>query len=79
MRRGKIRLTDREIEVLDYLAQGKTTKEIAEIIFLSDETVKSHRAKLMQKFDAKNAFHLGVLITQYGVLTTQLKLVKVAS
>ena len=79
MSRAEIRLTARELEVLDYLAQGKTTKEIAQIIFLSDETVKSHRAKLMQKFDAKNAFHLGVLVAQYGFLNTQLKLVKVAS
>ncbi len=45
------RLTPREREVLQLIAEGYTSREIAEILTLSIKTVKSHRANLMQKLD----------------------------
>jgi DNA-binding NarL/FixJ family response regulator len=44
-------LTPREREVLQLIAEGKTSREIAEILKLSIKTVQSHRASLMQKLD----------------------------
>lgn len=44
-------LTPREREVLQLIAEGKTSREIAEILSLSIKTVQSHRASLMQKLD----------------------------
>jgi DNA-binding NarL/FixJ family response regulator len=44
-------LTPREREVLQLIAEGKTSREIAEILNLSIKTVQSHRASLMQKLD----------------------------
>ncbi len=44
-------LTPREREVLQLIAEGKTSREIAEILNLSIKTVQSHRTSLMQKLD----------------------------
>jgi len=45
-----------------------TTDETAKELYITHETVKTHRSRLMQKFNARNAFHLGVLMMQRGVL-----------
>jgi len=44
-------LSAREREVLQMIAEGKTSREIAEILNLSVKTVQSHRTSLMQKLD----------------------------
>jgi DNA-binding NarL/FixJ family response regulator len=45
------RLTPREREVLQLVAEGKTTKEIAAILSVSVKTADAHRTRLMQKLD----------------------------
>jgi DNA-binding NarL/FixJ family response regulator len=44
-------LTSREREVLQLVAEGKTTKEIASILGVSVKTAESHRSHVMQKLD----------------------------
>ena len=44
-------LTSREREVLQLIAEGHTSKEIAEMLTLSVKTVQAHRTSLMQKLD----------------------------
>jgi two-component system response regulator NreC len=44
-------LSPREREILQLIAEGKTSREIAEILYLSVKTVQSHRSSLMQKLD----------------------------
>jgi NarL family two-component system response regulator LiaR len=44
-------LTDREREVFDLLAQGKTNKEIAEVLFITTNTVKRHLKSVFEKLD----------------------------
>jgi DNA-binding NarL/FixJ family response regulator len=44
-------LTSREREVLQLVAEGKTTKEIAAILNVSVKTADAHRTRLMQKLD----------------------------
>ncbi len=46
---SKQQLTNREIEVLTYIAQGLTNRKIADTLFLSVRTVNTHRTNLMQK------------------------------
>lgn len=55
---SSIVLTKREQEILHLIKAGKTSKEIAEILFLSELTVKSHRQNMMRKFDVKNVVEL---------------------
>lgn len=44
-------LTEREREVLRQIAQGKTTVEIAEILYISPHTVQTHRDHIMSKLE----------------------------
>ncbi|HSG86032.1 MAG TPA: response regulator transcription factor [Candidatus Limnocylindrales bacterium] len=44
-------LTDREREIVRLIAQGQTTREIAETLHLSPHTVQSHRDRIMAKLD----------------------------
>jgi DNA-binding NarL/FixJ family response regulator len=48
-------LTKRETEILQKIADGKTSQEIAEILFISPRTVDTHRANLIQKLGVKNS------------------------
>ncbi len=43
------RLTDRELEVLRLVAQGKSNREIAEDLFISENTVKNHVRNILEK------------------------------
>jgi len=49
-----IQLTDREKEILHHILDEKTTKQIAEKMFLSEKTIENYRANLMHKLDATN-------------------------
>jgi DNA-binding NarL/FixJ family response regulator len=44
-------LTDRERQVLQLVAEGKTTKEVAEVLGLSVKTADSHSTRIMQKLE----------------------------
>ena len=47
-------LTERELEVLQLIVQEKTTKEIADQLFLSEKTIETHRGNIMLKLEARN-------------------------
>lgn len=47
-------LTDREKEVLQLLAEGRSNKEVAQLLNLSVYTVETHRTRIMQKLDLHN-------------------------
>jgi DNA-binding NarL/FixJ family response regulator len=51
-------ITKREQEILDLVATGKTSQEIADALFISVRTVESHRYNLMQKLDVNNVAEL---------------------
>ncbi len=56
-------LTSREREVLQLIAEGQTTKEIAWHLGLSVKTVESHRIRLMQKLD----IHETATLVRYAI------------
>src|SRR4030042_123708 len=47
-------LTKRETEILKLIAEGKTNREIASLLFISEHTVKAHRTNIMTKMGMKN-------------------------
>jgi NarL family two-component system response regulator LiaR len=47
-------LSSRELEVLALIARGLSNREIAESLFLSEKTVKTHVANILQKLDVKS-------------------------
>lgn len=60
-------LTRREKEVLGLIAEGMTNNEIAEKLFVSPATVKTHRENLLMKFEVTNTAALIKLAAQQGL------------
>ncbi len=54
----KTKLTKREAEILKFLTQAKTNKEIADLLYISDQTVGVHRKNIMRKLGVNNAASL---------------------
>lgn len=46
---AELGITPRELEILEQIASGKSTKEIAETLFVSENTVKTHTSRLFDK------------------------------
>lgn len=46
-------ITPRELEILELIAQGLSNREIAERLFVSENTVKTHSSRLFEKLSAK--------------------------
>lgn len=61
-------VTTREREILELISQGFSTKEIASRLYISEETVKSHRHHLFGKFSARNSPHLIQKALNEGIL-----------
>ena len=61
-------LTPREREVLKLIAEGKSSKEIAELFFISVYTVQRHRANLMEKLNVKKTADLVKYAIEKGYL-----------
>lgn len=51
---GESDLTKRELEILKLIVEGKTSKQIAQQLYISPRTVDTHRANLMQKLGLNN-------------------------
>jgi DNA-binding NarL/FixJ family response regulator len=51
-------LSDRELEVFELLGGGRSTKEIARVLHLSDKTVQTHREHIKEKLEIKDAVGL---------------------
>lgn len=52
------RITTRELEILNLLSYGYTSREMGYKLSLSEETIRSHRKNLILKLDAKNSANL---------------------
>jgi len=61
-------ITKRETEVLELIAEGLTSNEIAKKLFIALSTVENHRINLFMKFDVKNAIMLVRKGLQLGII-----------
>lgn len=61
-------LTNREIDVLKAIASGMQTKEIAERLHVSVNTVETHRKSLFMKFEVRNAVELVLKAINNGII-----------
>ena len=61
-------LTEREKEVLQLLAEGKSNKEVASILDISVYTVDSHRMHLMQKLNLHNTAEIVLYAVRKGLI-----------
>ena len=62
-------LTNREREVLKLVAEGRTTREIADLLCVSAKTVLGHRTKIMEKLDIHNRTELVKYAIRKGLIT----------
>jgi DNA-binding NarL/FixJ family response regulator len=60
-------LSDREVEVLSHIARGLTNGELAETLFISEATVKTHVRNLLTKLNARDRVQLVVLAYEAGL------------
>lgn len=63
-------LTERELEVLQLLAQGMTTADIATRLFLSHHTVRNHVRHILQKLDAHSQLEAVAVAAREGLVDT---------
>ena len=66
--RRKGRLSNREREVLQAVAEGFSTKQIAEKLTVSVKTIEAHRANLMKKLEARSAVELTRCAYEMGII-----------
>lgn len=62
-------LTEREKEILKLIAEGLTSVEIGEKLFLSHYTIENHRKNMIQKFGLKNTTALVKYAIEQGIIT----------
>jgi DNA-binding NarL/FixJ family response regulator len=61
-------LSDREIDVLKLLAEGKGNTEIAQELFISPKTVKNHIASILMKLQIENRIQAAVYAVRAGII-----------
>jgi len=61
-------LSEREREIFQLVAEGKTNKEIAALLFISPSTVETHRARIMEKLDLHSAAEIVLYAVRRGVV-----------
>lgn len=65
-------LTPRELEVLRFLAEGLSAKEVAGKLYVSPKTVENHRSKIMKKLDLHTAVELVRYAAKFGMIDVSL-------
>jgi len=61
-------LSEREREVFQLVAEGRSTKEVAEVLSISPATIETHRSHILQKLDIHNTAELVLYAVRRGVI-----------
>ncbi len=67
----KVNLTSREREVLQLIAEGKSSKQIALMLHVSQKTIETHRRKLLEKIDASGVAELTKYAIREGITSVE--------
>jgi two-component system, NarL family, response regulator LiaR len=67
-KREDLSITPRELEILQLIAQGMSNKEIAEKLYISENTVKTHLSRVFDKLGAKRRTQAVQLGKEFGLL-----------
>jgi len=62
-------LTGRETQILTYIAEGNSNKEIARILDISEQTIKNHVSSILRKLNANDRAHAVALALRKGWIT----------
>lgn len=64
----RLDFTAREFEIINLLAEGNNAKEIAVELFVSVDTVRTHRKNILRKSEARNTTDLVVKCIRIGII-----------
>ena len=64
-------LTSRETQILNYIAAGNSNKQIANILQISEQTIKNHFSNILRKLNANDRAHAVVLAIRYGWISAE--------
>ena len=64
-----IDLTDRELQIVKFIAEGYTNSQIAAIIYLSNHTVNTHRKNIMKKLGVNNTAGIVMYAVKTGMVS----------
>jgi len=67
-RRQELGITPRELEILELIARGLSNREIAEQLFVSENTVKTHSSRLFDKLSARRRTQAVQLGKEFGLI-----------
>jgi NarL family two-component system response regulator LiaR len=67
-KREDLGITRRELEILELIAQGMSNREIAERLYVSENTVKTHSSRVFDKLGAKRRTQAVQLGKEFGLL-----------
>ena len=73
MKRIATPLTRRETQILNYIADGNTNKQIAYILETSSQTIKNHVSAVLRKLNANDRTHAVALAIRNSWITTEVK------
>jgi DNA-binding NarL/FixJ family response regulator len=66
-------LTNRETQILTYVAEGNSNKEIARILEISEQTIKNHVSAILRKLNANDRAHAVALALHSGWISPEAK------
>jgi DNA-binding NarL/FixJ family response regulator len=64
-------LTAKEIQILTHVAEGNSNKRIANILGISEQTIKNHVSAILRKLNANDRAHAVFLAIRNGWISTQ--------
>ncbi|MCX2433117.1 MULTISPECIES: response regulator transcription factor [unclassified Pedobacter] len=62
-------ITEREIDIVRLLSNGYNSKEIGDMLFISEHTVNTHRRNMVRKLDLRNSYQLIVWAFKQRILS----------
>ncbi|MFT3823324.1 MAG: response regulator transcription factor [Chitinophagaceae bacterium] len=65
---ARYQITRREAEIIRLIAQGKTTREISELLFVSEFTINAHRRNIARKLNVSSAVGIVNFAKEHGLL-----------
>ena len=69
--RGKKPPTPRQLELMAYIAEGRSRKEVAHLLGISLQTIKNHMSDLYERLNADDCCHAFAILVQRGHLSIE--------
>ncbi|MBK6545229.1 MAG: response regulator transcription factor [Saprospiraceae bacterium] len=67
-KKSTLLLSKRELEIMDLIAQGLESKQIASLLYVSVHTVETHRRNIIKRVGAKNIIEVTVKLIKLGLI-----------